>query len=110
MHRTKTQESKDSINIVNGEKSQSTMDENDKVVKVQDTEMKKGEEQTENKTGNNLQRNDECTICMDKKCDAVALPCRHGAFCYECIVNCKSREGICPICREPIKDTLKIFK
>ena len=57
-----------------------------------------------------LQTNDECTICMDKKCDGVALPCRHAAFCHDCIDDCKSREGTCPMCREPIEQIIKIFR
>ena len=37
-----------------------------------------------------------CTICLDEKCTAVLMPCRHRCVCHVCLPRI---ERVCPICR-----------
>jgi hypothetical protein len=48
----------------------------------------------------------DCTICMDKKRNAVFVPCGHMAACYKCSVKVKD---VCPICRVTIKSVTKVY-
>jgi hypothetical protein len=48
----------------------------------------------------------DCTICMDKKRNAVFIPCGHMAACYKCAIKVKN---ICPICRVSIKSVTKVY-
>jgi len=48
---------------------------------------------------------DECVVCMDAKRTVVNVPCGHMIACEDCGVMCK----ICPVCRAPIDDVLKVF-
>jgi Zinc finger, C3HC4 type (RING finger) len=46
-----------------------------------------------------------CTICMDRKINAVPLPCRHFFYCIECITD----QANCPTCTEPITQKIQVF-
>ena len=48
------------------------------------------------------------TICEDKKKDVVLIPCRHLCVCLNCFESGKI--VICPICREVVKDSMKIYQ
>ena len=53
----------------------------------------------------------ECTVCLEKPCDSVVYTCGHVCMCFECAINIKeSRDPLCPICRQDIKDVIRIFK
>lgn len=55
--------------------------------------------------------NNECTICFEKPTDCVLYTCGHMCLCYECALDIKRRQGsTCPICRQPIKDIIKIYR
>ena len=55
---------------------------------------------------------EECVICMTNPRDTVFYPCGHQCLCEPCAVLFKrqARHQICPICRNRIKDTIKVFK
>ena len=44
----------------------------------------------------------ECTVCLDKPANAVAIPCGHVSCCNTCLKKCQKRRDGCPICRQPI--------
>ncbi|GLG97781.1 Death-associated inhibitor of apoptosis 2 [Gryllus bimaculatus] len=46
-----------------------------------------------------------CKICMDEEVGAVFVPCGHLATC----VNCAASVQDCPMCRQPIKATVRTF-
>lgn len=53
----------------------------------------------------------ECAVCLEKPTDCVLYMCGHMCLCYECAVDIKQKPGAtCPICRQPIKDIIKIFR
>ena len=46
----------------------------------------------------------ECKICMEKQIEVIVIPCGH-CFCNVCIEN----SGSCPLCRNNIVKTNKIY-
>lgn len=55
---------------------------------------------------------DECVMCMDNVKNVLMLPCRHLALCSACetvVANANKGPRECPVCREPVTSTLKIF-
>jgi hypothetical protein len=46
---------------------------------------------------------DECTICMENKCE-VSLSCSH-AFCENCIQQWNLSSATCPICRRDVNSS-----
>lgn len=45
-----------------------------------------------------------CRVCMDNPFNVVLVPCGHLAVCASCAERCKD----CPICRRPIRGTVRI--
>ena len=45
-----------------------------------------------------------CRVCYDKPFNVVLVPCGHFAVCSSCAERCKD----CPICRRPIRGTVRI--
>ena len=56
--------------------------------------------------GPGASRGDECSVCMVAQPNTVFLPCRHQACCS----GCAARLASCPVCREPVKDLLHVFR
>lgn len=55
--------------------------------------------------------NDECCICFNRLKDSVFYPCGHICCCFECSNQIfASPEKLCPICRSPITNVLKVYK
>ena len=53
----------------------------------------------------------ECSICMEREPNAALYPCGHMCMCYDCAVGVqKLRGALCPICRQPIIDILRIYR
>ena len=53
----------------------------------------------------------ECTVCYERAVNAVLYTCGHMCMCYECAIVVKNNKGaLCPICRQHIKDIIKIYK
>ena len=53
----------------------------------------------------------ECTVCYERAVDSVLYTCGHCCMCYECAWECKhTRGGLCPICRAPIRDIIRIYR
>ena len=50
----------------------------------------------------------ECIICMDRKKDAIFLPCGHHCSCMTCAKIIVNDHMACPICRSPI-DKIDIY-
>ena len=57
-------------------------------------------------TNNNPIDNPKCVICWDNEKDCLIMPCRHNASCIKCTKVLKN----CPICRNPLKNIIKIYK
>jgi len=53
----------------------------------------------------------ECSVCMESEPNAALYPCGHMCMCYDCAVSVqKLRGALCPICRQPIIDILRIYR
>lgn len=53
----------------------------------------------------------ECSVCFEKAVDCVLYTCGHMCLCYECAIDIKDNQGaLCPICRQAIKDIIKIYR
>lgn len=55
------------------------------------------------------EENSLCCICRDATKTILLLPCRHLCLCEDCSVALQQRRGPCPVCREAVRDTLKVF-
>ena len=52
-----------------------------------------------------------CVICMDKPKDSCFYPCGHQCLCFDCGERFKkeARHQVCPICRNRVKDIIKVY-
>lgn len=53
--------------------------------------------------------NSLCCICRDATKTILLLPCRHLCLCEDCSETLQQRRGTCPVCREVVQDTLRVF-
>jgi len=52
-----------------------------------------------------LQEERTCKVCMDKEVSIVFIPCGHLVVCRDCAPSLRR----CPICRGPVKGTVRTF-
>jgi hypothetical protein len=51
-----------------------------------------------------------CVVCFDAPKDHIIVPCGHQCVCARCAEQLtKTRTPTCPVCREPIIQTMKVF-
>jgi hypothetical protein len=51
-----------------------------------------------------------CVVCFDAPKDHIIVPCGHQCVCARCAGQLtKTRTPTCPVCREPIIQTMKVF-
>jgi hypothetical protein len=51
-----------------------------------------------------------CVVCFDAPKDHLVLPCKHLRVCEACVEQLtKTRTPMCPVCRGPIRETMKVF-
>jgi hypothetical protein len=51
-----------------------------------------------------------CVVCFDAPKDHLIVPCGHQCVCARCAEQLtKTRTPTCPVCREPIQQTVKVF-
>lgn len=50
----------------------------------------------------------ECEICCTNKRDTIFLPCKHSYACRECAIMIRIKANNCPICRQPISESIVI--
>ena len=53
-----------------------------------------------NETGSD--EGEMCCICLGQKPRVFALPCRHLICCNTCACGYRSRNTVCPLCRQEI--------
>jgi hypothetical protein len=52
----------------------------------------------------------QCVVCLDAPKDHLIVPCGHQCVCAGCAEQLtKTRTPTCPVCREPIRETVKVF-
>lgn len=53
----------------------------------------------------------ECVVCLEHAPDSVLYTCGHMCMCYACARDVlHNRDALCPICRQSIRDVIKIFR
>jgi hypothetical protein len=51
-----------------------------------------------------------CVVCFDAHKDHLIVPCGHQCVCARCAEQLtKTRTPTCPVCREHIQQTVKVF-
>ncbi|XP_037785398.1 uncharacterized protein LOC119581126 [Penaeus monodon] len=50
-----------------------------------------------------------CIVCQDQPKCVILLPCRHLCLCDACRSAIITRDNICPVCRRPIMQTLRVY-
>ena len=50
-----------------------------------------------------------CVVCQDKEKCIMILPCRHLCICQDCQAPLQARNNHCPICRRPVRQTIKAY-
>jgi hypothetical protein len=51
-----------------------------------------------------------CVVCFDAPKDHLIVPCGHQCVCARCAEQLtKTRTPMCPVCRGPIQQTVKVF-
>jgi hypothetical protein len=51
-----------------------------------------------------------CVVCFDAPKDHLIVPCGHQCVCARCAEQLtNTRTPTCPVCREPIQQTVKVF-
>ena len=55
------------------------------------------------------QENMLCVVCQDRDKCIIILPCRHLCLCSVCSDIIQRELGVCPICRENVGRTMKIY-
>ncbi len=56
------------------------------------------------------EEDNDCSICMERQCNAALVPCGHLKFCYECGDHLVKANKECPYCRQPVTMCMKIYK
>jgi hypothetical protein len=52
----------------------------------------------------------QCVVCFDAPKDHILVPCGHQCVCGACAEQLtRTRTPTCPVCREPIRETVKVF-
>jgi hypothetical protein len=52
----------------------------------------------------------QCVVCFDAPKEYAIVPCGHQCVCGACAEQLtKTRTPLCPVCREPIIQTMKVF-
>eukprot|EP01114_Cavostelium_apophysatum_P000628 TRINITY_DN10575_c0_g1_i1.p1 TRINITY_DN10575_c0_g1~~TRINITY_DN10575_c0_g1_i1.p1 ORF type:complete len:211 (+),score=31.50 TRINITY_DN10575_c0_g1_i1:112-744(+) len=73
------------------------------------TEREKSEKDTISSNNSvTTEENDDnfCKICFEKEINCALVECGHAALCLDCSNGLQD----CPICRQPIKKVLKLYK
>ena len=52
---------------------------------------------------------DGCAICCNAARTYALIPCGHHCLCERCIGSLDALGRLCPICREPAFDTLRVY-
>ncbi|ESO95167.1 hypothetical protein LOTGIDRAFT_117454, partial [Lottia gigantea] len=59
----------------------------------------------------NTDDNQECSVCCERSVNSVLYTCGHMCMCFDCALIVKREKGgLCPICRQPIKDVIKTYR
>lgn len=49
-----------------------------------------------------------CVVCLTNERDYLCMPCRHVAFCDDCVEAACAASRICPICRAPLDEVFRV--
>jgi len=55
------------------------------------------------------QENKLCVVCQDRSKCVIILPCRHLCLCTVCCIIIQREHRICPVCRQDVRRTMKVY-
>lgn len=58
---------------------------------------------------NNVDINDRCVICRDRRKTILLMPCRHLCLCRRCATNLSNYRTVCPLCRKTYSNSIQIY-
>lgn len=50
-----------------------------------------------------------CSVCFYKRPNCLFLPCKHYGMCYQCSKTLQNSTNKCPLCREVVKEIIRVF-
>lgn len=50
-----------------------------------------------------------CVVCMEKEKTHLFAPCGHHCVCEGCSFLVQSRMSICPLCKQPIENAIRVY-
>ena len=50
-----------------------------------------------------------CAVCLRAERSTLLLPCRHRCLCEGCAASVRQTSGRCPLCRETIESSMRVF-
>jgi hypothetical protein len=53
---------------------------------------------------------DECCVCLSKPKTHLLLPCGHKCLCEDCVTDFAMGGVTCPLCREPVENTARVYE
>merc|ERR1712137_265461 len=51
-----------------------------------------------------------CVICLENPSCVALAPCGHITSCESCTESVLQRDPLCPLCRTPVTQTLRIYR
>jgi len=51
-----------------------------------------------------------CVVCLEHRACVALIPCGHTTTCDGCTESVLQRDPLCPLCRTPITQTLRIYR
>jgi len=53
-----------------------------------------------------VEKVEDCVICLDEKCNTIIMPCGHLTVCKGCAKSLHQKKQPCPICRGAIESLI----
>ena len=53
---------------------------------------------------------DDCVVCWAHEKDVVCIPCGHVAMCKSCSKAVMQQSGLCPVCRQEVREIIQLFR
>eukprot|EP00928_Gymnodinium_smaydae_P074712 TRINITY_DN57736_c0_g1_i1.p1 TRINITY_DN57736_c0_g1~~TRINITY_DN57736_c0_g1_i1.p1 ORF type:complete len:248 (-),score=33.23 TRINITY_DN57736_c0_g1_i1:401-1144(-) len=54
-------------------------------------------------------RNAACVVCLDLPATFMTVPCRHLAYCQQCVLQIRNAGGRCAVCQQWTRKWMKVF-
>ena len=52
---------------------------------------------------------EKCVICLVEPKKFIIVPCGHQCLCQDCSLKVLAADSMCPICRGPVAQIMRVF-